>query len=413
MNAEAQAASVTPAIRMSGVNKYYGEFHALKNIDFEVAPGERIVLCGPSGSGKSTLVRCINHLEVVQKGSIVVDGVDLTNSSRSIDMVRRDVGMVFQQFNLFPHMTVLQNCMLAPMKVRKVSRAEANATALRLLERVQILDQAAKYPGQLSGGQQQRVAIARALCMDPKIMLFDEPTSALDPEMVKEVLDTMIGLANDGMTMICVTHEMGFAQAVANRVVFMASGEIVEEAPTSEFFKAPAIKGPAPFSAKFSVTSIDATNRGVRSMSRLIYVLNGPNLNLLGEREPEIYGHDTLADIEARCQARAAALGLTIDFRQSNYEGALVESVHQARKEAQGIIINPAGFSFSSIPLLDALKMFGGPKIEVHLSNIHRREEIYHRSLISLTATAVIAGLGADGYELALEAMHRRVAMVA
>ncbi len=239
MNAEAQAASVTPAIRMSGVNKYYGEFHALKNIDFEVAPGERIVLCGPSGSGKSTLVRCINHLEVVQKGSIVVDGVDLTNSSRSIDMVRRDVGMVFQQFNLFPHMTVLQNCMLAPMKVRKVSRAEANATALRLLERVQILDQAAKYPGQLSGGQQQRVAIARALCMDPKIMLFDEPTSALDPEMVKEVLDTMIGLANDGMTMICVTHEMGFAQAVANRVVFMASGEIVEEAPTSEFFKAP------------------------------------------------------------------------------------------------------------------------------------------------------------------------------
>jgi polar amino acid transport system ATP-binding protein len=227
------------AIVMEGVNKYYGNFHALKNIDFTVGNGERIVLCGPSGSGKSTLVRCINQLETVQSGRIVVDGIDLTAGRKNVDAVRMEVGMVFQQFNLFPHMSVLDNCMLAPMKVRGVSREEARATARRLLERVQIGAQADKYPAQLSGGQQQRVAIARALCMNPKIMLFDEPTSALDPEMVKEVLDTMIGLAADGVTMVCVTHEMGFARAVANRVVFMADGEIVEQAPPDEFFSAP------------------------------------------------------------------------------------------------------------------------------------------------------------------------------
>jgi polar amino acid transport system ATP-binding protein len=228
-----------PAIIMEGVNKHYGTFHALKNVNFSVSGGERIVLCGPSGSGKSTLVRCINHLEAVQSGRIVVDGVDLSGGRKSVDAVRKDVGMVFQQFNLFPHMTVLENCMLAPMKVRGLSRAAARATALRLLDRVQIREQAEKYPAQLSGGQQQRVAIARALCMEPKIMLFDEPTSALDPEMVKEVLDTMIGLAKDGVTMVCVTHEMGFARAVADRVVFMAEGEIVEEGPPASFFSNP------------------------------------------------------------------------------------------------------------------------------------------------------------------------------
>jgi polar amino acid transport system ATP-binding protein len=227
-----------PAIRIEGMNKYYGPFHALRNIDFTVRSGERIVLCGPSGSGKSTLVRCINRLEPIQGGSIVVDGIPLSDR-RSTDLVRREVGMVFQQFNLFPHMTVLENCMLAPRRVRGTSRAEAREVAMRLLERVQVAEQAGKYPGQLSGGQQQRVAIARALCMNPKIMLFDEPTSALDPEMVKEVLDTMIALAADGVTMICVTHEMGFAQAVADRVVFMAGGEIVEEAPPKQFFAAP------------------------------------------------------------------------------------------------------------------------------------------------------------------------------
>jgi polar amino acid transport system ATP-binding protein len=228
-----------PAIIMEGVNKHYGTFHALKNVNFSVSGGERIVLCGPSGSGKSTLVRCINHLEAVQSGRIVVDGVDLSGGRKSVDAVRKDVGMVFQQFNLFPHMTVLENCMLAPMKVRGLSRAAARETALRLLDRVQIREQAEKYPAQLSGGQQQRVAIARALCMEPKIMLFDEPTSALDPEMVKEVLDTMIGLAKDGVTMVCVTHEMGFARAVADRVVFMAEGEIVEEGPPASFFSNP------------------------------------------------------------------------------------------------------------------------------------------------------------------------------
>jgi len=228
-----------PAILMEGVNKYYGTFHALKSIDFRVGGGERIVLCGPSGSGKSTLVRCINRLETVQSGRIVVDGIELTAGRKAVDAVRRDVGMVFQQFNLFPHMTVLQNCMLAPIKVRGTSREEARQTAMRLLARVQIQEQANKFPAQLSGGQQQRVAIARALCMSPRIMLFDEPTSALDPEMVKEVLDTMIGLAAENVTMVCVTHEMGFARAVANRVVFMAEGEIVEEGPPEEFFSAP------------------------------------------------------------------------------------------------------------------------------------------------------------------------------
>ncbi|MDA9440644.1 glutamine ABC transporter ATP-binding protein [Bradyrhizobium sp. CCBAU 51745] len=230
------------AIAMDGVNKYFGGFHALKNINFTVGNGERIVLCGPSGSGKSTLVRCINQLETVQSGTIIVDGIDLTAGRKNVDAVRMEVGMVFQQFNLFPHMTVLENCMLAPMKVRGLSRDEARATAKRLLARVKIGDHAQKYPAQLSGGQQQRVAIARALCMNPKIMLFDEPTSALDPEMVKEVLDTMVSLASGGMTMVCVTHEMGFARAVADRVVFMADGEIVEEASPEQFFSAPTHK---------------------------------------------------------------------------------------------------------------------------------------------------------------------------
>jgi len=235
----ANATTPTPMIAMEGVEKWYGEFKALTDINLKVRSGERIVLCGPSGSGKSTLIRCINHLESYQKGRILVDGIELGDDPKTIDAVRREVGMVFQQFNLFPHLTVLENCTLAPMRSRRVARATAEATARRLLDRVKILDQADKYPAQLSGGQQQRVAIARALCMEPKVMLFDEPTSALDPEMVKEVLDTMIGLAEDGMTMICVTHEMGFARQVANRVIFMSSGAIVEEAPPAEFFTNP------------------------------------------------------------------------------------------------------------------------------------------------------------------------------
>jgi polar amino acid transport system ATP-binding protein len=226
-------------IAMEGVEKWYGDFRALTDINLTVRTGEKIVLCGPSGSGKSTLIRCINHLETYQKGRIVVDGVHLDDRKSTIDTVRREVGMVFQQFNLFPHLTVLENCTLAPRRSRKVSRADAEATARRLLDRVKVLDQADKYPIQLSGGQQQRVAIARALCMEPKAMLFDEPTSALDPEMVKEVLDTMIALANDGMTMICVTHEMGFARQVADRVIFMSEGQIVEEGPPDEFFRNP------------------------------------------------------------------------------------------------------------------------------------------------------------------------------
>ncbi|MBP2561905.1 polar amino acid transport system ATP-binding protein [Neorhizobium galegae] len=226
-------------ISLEKVERWYGAFHALKAIDLSVRKGEKIVLCGPSGSGKSTLIRCINALETIQDGSITVEGQLLDGSSKAVDAIRREVGMVFQSFNLFPHMTVLQNCALAPMRVRGTSRADAEKLARKYLERVRILDQAEKYPAQLSGGQQQRVAIARALCMEPKVMLFDEPTSALDPEMVKEVLDTMISLARDGMTMICVTHEMGFARQVADRVIFMASGEIIEEAEPEIFFKSP------------------------------------------------------------------------------------------------------------------------------------------------------------------------------
>jgi len=231
--------AVTPMIAMEGVEKWYGGFRALTNINLTVHAGEKIVLCGPSGSGKSTLIRCINHLESYEKGRILVDGIHLNDDAKTINAVRREVGMVFQQFNLFPHLTVMQNCTLAPLRTRGISKTEAEATAERLLARVQVLDQAHKYPAQLSGGQQQRVAIARALCMKPKVMLFDEPTSSLDPEMVKEVLDTMIGLAVDGMTMIVVTHEMGFARQVADRVVFMAGGSIVEEGPPAEFFKNP------------------------------------------------------------------------------------------------------------------------------------------------------------------------------
>ena len=227
------------AIEMVGVNKWYGPLQVLKGIDLNVARGEHIVLCGPSGSGKSTLIRCINHLEEIQQGRISVNGTELSQKGTNADHIRRDVGMVFQQFNLFPHLTVLENCMLAQRRVRKTPASEAKDKAMRHLERVHIAEQALKYPAQLSGGQQQRVAIARALCMDPKIMLFDEPTSALDPEMVKEVLDTMISLADDGITMICVTHEMGFAKAVAHRVIFMDRGEIIESAKPEAFFSNP------------------------------------------------------------------------------------------------------------------------------------------------------------------------------
>jgi general L-amino acid transport system ATP-binding protein len=239
MSLPSPAKQPDPAIRMVGLNKWYGEFHVLRDIDLEVAHGEKIVLCGPSGSGKSTLIRCINRLEAHQTGQLIVDGVELTDNSKSINDVRRDVGMVFQHFNLFPHLSVLENCTLAPIWVRKVPTAEAEAAAMQLLEIVRIADQANKYPGQLSGGQQQRVAIARALCMKPKIMLFDEPTSALDPEMVKEVLDTMVQLANEGMTMMVVTHEMGFARQVADRVLFMDQGQIVEINAPEAFFSAP------------------------------------------------------------------------------------------------------------------------------------------------------------------------------
>jgi general L-amino acid transport system ATP-binding protein len=227
------------AVDLVKLNKWYGDFHVLRDIDLRVMGGERIVICGPSGSGKSTMIRCINRLEEHQGGRIVVDGVELTNDLKKIDEVRREVGMVFQHFNLFPHLTVMENCTLAPIWVRKMPKKEAEEIALHYLTRVKIPEQANKYPGQLSGGQQQRVAIARALCMNPKIMLFDEPTSALDPEMVKEVLDTMVALANDGMTMLCVTHEMGFAREVANRIVFMDEGQIVEMNEPEEFFKHP------------------------------------------------------------------------------------------------------------------------------------------------------------------------------
>ena len=233
------AASAPAAIEMLDVHKWYGDFHVLRDINLNVGRGERIVICGPSGSGKSTMIRCINRLEEHQKGRIVVDGTELTNDLKKIDEIRREVGMVFQHFNLFPHLTVLENLTLAPIWVRKTPKADAEAAAMVYLERVRIPEQANKYPGQLSGGQQQRVAIARALCMKPQVMLFDEPTSALDPEMVKEVLDVMVGLAREGMTMICVTHEMGFARAVADFVVFMDKGEIVEQAPPKEFFANP------------------------------------------------------------------------------------------------------------------------------------------------------------------------------
>ncbi len=226
-------------VSMHNVNKWYGPLHVLRDINLEVGRGERVVICGPSGSGKSTLIRCVNGLEHHQEGRIVVDGIDVTGDLRAIDQVRRDVGMVFQQFNLFPHLTVVENCTLAPIWVKKTPRDEARVLAMRYLERVRIPEQADKYPRQLSGGQQQRVAIARALCMSPKIMLFDEPTSALDPEMVKEVLDTLVSLADDGMTMLCVTHEMGFARQVADRVVFMDAGEIVEVNEPEVFFRHP------------------------------------------------------------------------------------------------------------------------------------------------------------------------------
>ncbi|RWR01582.1 ABC transporter ATP-binding protein [[Pantoea] beijingensis] len=229
----------TMMITLEDVNKWYGQFHVLKNINLQVKPRERIVLCGPSGSGKSTTIRCINHLEEHQQGRIVVDGTLLDGDLRNIERVRTEVGMVFQHFNLFPHLSVLQNCTLAPIWVRKTPKKEAEELAMHYLQRVRIAEHAHKFPGQLSGGQQQRVAIARSLCMKPKIMLFDEPTSALDPEMVKEVLDTMIGLAEDGMTMLCVTHEMGFARTVADRVIFMDQGEIVEQAPPQKFFSNP------------------------------------------------------------------------------------------------------------------------------------------------------------------------------
>ena len=227
------------AIQFTAVHKWYGNFHVLRNINLTVARGERIVVCGPSGSGKSTLIRCVNRLEEHQRGSIVVDGVELTDDIERIDEVRREVGMVFQSFNLFPHLTILENCTLAPIWVRKMPKRDAEELAMRLLTRVKIPDQAQKYPGQLSGGQQQRAAIARALCMTPKIMLFDEPTSSLDPEMVKEVLDTMTALAQEGMTMIVVTHEMGFARQVADRVVLMDRGEIVEVNAPQPFFDNP------------------------------------------------------------------------------------------------------------------------------------------------------------------------------
>lgn len=226
-------------IQMDGVHKWYGAFHVLKNINLTVQKGERIVVCGPSGSGKSTTIRCINRLEEYQRGRITVDGQELSNDVKQIERIRREVGMVFQHFNLFPHLTVLENCTLAPIWVRKLPRKEAVEIAMRYLERVKIPEQAGKYPGQLSGGQQQRVAIARSLCMNPKIMLFDEPTSALDPEMIKEVLETMVTLAEDGMTMICVTHEMGFAKTVAHRVIFMDGGEIIEQNAPEEFFTNP------------------------------------------------------------------------------------------------------------------------------------------------------------------------------
>ena len=236
---EGEAAAGQPIIELRRVNKWFGDFHVLKDITLEVRKSERVVVCGPSGSGKSTMIRCINRLEEHQQGQIIVAGIELTSDVKNIEAIRREVGMVFQQFNLFPHLTVLENLTLAPVWVRKLPRKEAEDTARLYLERVKIPEQANKYPGQISGGQQQRVAIARSLCMKPEIMLFDEPTSALDPEMIKEVLDVMIELAREGMTMVCVTHEMGFARTVADAMVFMDRGEIVERGPPAEFFANP------------------------------------------------------------------------------------------------------------------------------------------------------------------------------
>lgn len=239
MSTQSQTNNSSPIIQMEKLNKWYGTFHVLKDINLNVAKGERIVVCGPSGSGKSTLIRCINRLEEFQEGSLSVDGVALNEDLKNIELVRREVGMVFQHFNLFPHLTILENLTLAPLWVRKIPKKEAEATAMEYLERVKIPEQALKFPGQLSGGQQQRVAIARSLCMNPKIMLFDEPTSALDPEMISEVLDVMVELAEEGMTMLCVTHEMGFAKKVADRVIFMDAGQIVEQNNPQEFFDNP------------------------------------------------------------------------------------------------------------------------------------------------------------------------------
>lgn len=231
--------STEPVVELINMNKWYGDFHVLKDINLSVKEGERIVICGPSGSGKSTMIRCINRLEEHQKGVIKVNGIELTEDLKRIDEVRREVGMCFQHFNLFPHLTVLENCTLAPIWVRKMPKKEAEDAAMHFLERVKIPEQAGKFPGQLSGGQQQRVAIARSLCMNPKVMLFDEPTSALDPEMIKEVLDVMVQLAEEGMTMLCVTHEMGFAKLVADRVIFMDAGQVVEENKPEPFFNDP------------------------------------------------------------------------------------------------------------------------------------------------------------------------------
>jgi len=237
--ASAAKADAPPAIELAGVNKWFGALHVLRDVNLAVSPGERVVVCGPSGSGKSTMIRCINRLEVHQEGRIAVEGIELTDDVRALDAIRREVGMVFQSFNLFPHLTVLENCTLAPIWVRRMPKKDAEELAMELLARVKIPEQALKYPGQLSGGQQQRVAIARALCMRPKIMLFDEPTSALDPEMIKEVLEVMVELADTGMTMMVVTHEMGFARQVADRVVFMDQGEVVEVGPPEQVFNAP------------------------------------------------------------------------------------------------------------------------------------------------------------------------------
>jgi len=239
MSTETKLNNADAIVKMENLNKWYGTFHVLKDINLDVAQGEKIVVCGPSGSGKSTLIRCINRLEEFQEGSLTVDGVALNEDIKNIEAVRREVGMVFQHFNLFPHLTILENLTLAPLWVRKIPKKEAEATAMEYLERVKIPEQALKFPGQLSGGQQQRVAIARSLCMNPKIMLFDEPTSALDPEMISEVLDVMVELANEGMTMLCVTHEMGFAKKVADRVIFMDAGQIVEQNNPQEFFDSP------------------------------------------------------------------------------------------------------------------------------------------------------------------------------